>query len=106
MHKHAIAFSTFYPTHRRRLNAIRLAAWLNADFCVPTHLLFLRFHTGAAYTHLANRTDGNGAKVDYFSSSKFKYFIKQTMNYSFDEMTNFRVAPGDRSMTLILLWES
>lgn len=37
------------------------------------------------------------------SFSKFEYFIKQTMNYSFDETTNFRVAPSDRSMTLIIL---
>lgn len=60
-----------------------------------------------ARTYLANRTDDeNNAKVDYFSTSKFKYFIKQTMNYSFDGTTNFRVAPSDRSMTLISLWKS
>lgn len=37
---------------------------------------------------------------------KFKYFIKQTMNYSFDEMKNFCVSPSDRSMTLILIYKS
>lgn len=32
-------------------------------------------------------------KDDYFILSKFKYFIiKQTLNYSFGEVTNFRVA--------------
>lgn len=48
----------------------------------------------------------NNVQKSITSFSKFKYFIKQTMNYSFDGMTNFRVAPGDRSMTLILLKKS
>lgn len=57
------------------------------------------------YVYITNRI-GRTMQKSITSFLKFKYFIRQTMNYSFDETKNFCVSSSDRLMTLILLYKS